>query len=157
MGDVMETIRSWPWGWAWLTLWAIGFCRAGATYVIGRLIASGVISRRRTTREVEPQLRSVTATIERWGPVAVALCFLTVGTQTLVNLGAGMARMSTPRYLMGLVPGAAIWATVWLTIGLAAIASALALSGDRPWGWIVVAGVLAVGIWAWRRRSRRFE
>src|SRR5690606_15185925 len=43
VSDVIESVRSWPWLWAWLAFFAIVFLRAGGTYGIGRAVAAGVL------------------------------------------------------------------------------------------------------------------
>lgn len=150
----MAEIRSWPWAWAWLALFGIVLLRAGATYGIGRLVAAGVLRR----REPGPRLLAAAERVDRWGPPVVTASFLTVGAQTVVNAGAGLARMTWPRYLLGLVPGAAIWATVWSTIGAGAFLVALRTGRDR--GEAVLVGVavlvlvaLVAGLAARRRRD----
>ncbi len=131
----MAEIRSWPWAVAWLVLFAIVLLRAGATYGIGRAVAAGVLRR----RPPGPRLRAAAERVERWGPPVVTASFLTVGAQTVVNAGAGLAGMSVPRYLLGLVPGAAIWATIWSTLGAGAFF--VALRSGRDQGEAVAIGV----------------
>lgn len=130
----MDEIRSWPFLWAWLVLFAIVLLRAGATYALGRLVAAGVV------RRWQPGERAQRAVdrVHRWGPPVVALSFLTVGAQSAVNAAAGLARMPVSRYLLGLVPGAAIWATVWSTVGFAAFYAVVELSEGRPGSLAVV-------------------
>ncbi len=157
MGDLVEEIRSWPWTWAWLTLLAIVVLRAGATYGIGRAIAAGALR----SREPGPRLRHATERVERWGPPVVTLSFLTVGAQTAVNLAAGLARMSLGRYLMGLAPGAAIWATVWTTIGAGLFTAATRAGADHGEAVAILVGtvvvVVLVAVVAGRRRRERVE
>jgi membrane protein DedA with SNARE-associated domain len=43
--------------------------------------------------------------------------FLTVGFQTLINLAAGVTRMSLRHYLPAVVVGSVMWAFVYATIG----------------------------------------
>ncbi len=152
-----EQIRSWPWAWAWLTLFAIVLLRAGATYGIGRLVAAGVVRR----RPPGPRLQAAVDRVERWGPPVVTASFLTVGAQTVVNAGAGLARMSVPRYLVGLVPGAALWATVWSTVGAGVFLAALRSGTDRGQAVAVaVAAVVLVAVVAAvasRRRRGRLD
>ena len=69
--------------------------------------------------------------------------FLTVGAQTLVNAGAGLARMSVGRYLIGLVPGAVVWASLWSTVGAGAFLVALRTGRDRG-DALAVAGLALV-------------
>lgn len=141
MTDVLEEIRSWPFLAAWLTLFAIVLLRAGATYALGRLVAAGVV------RRWEPGERAqrAVAQVHRWGPPVVAASFLTVGAQSAVNAAAGLARMPVPRYLLGLVPGGAVWATVWSTVGFAAFYAVVELGEGRPAALaVVLAAVLVV-------------
>lgn len=137
MNDVLESIRSWPWVWAWLTLFGIVLVRAGATFGIGRAIASSAAR----GREPGPGLAMAIERVDRWGPPAVTLSFLTVGAQTVINLAAGLCRMTVPRYLLGLVPGAALWATVWTSIGAGVFVAVSQLEGS---GWVVAGCCAAV-------------
>jgi membrane protein DedA with SNARE-associated domain len=139
MSDVLDSIRAWPWAWAWLTFFVIVLLRAGGTYGIGRAVAAG------TLRDREPgaRIRAAMDQVERWGPPAVTVSFFTVGAQTAVNLGAGLARMSFQRYLTGLVPGAVIWATVWSTIGMSAFLAVFTGGAERV-AWLFVLLVVVV-------------
>ncbi len=47
----------------------------------------------------------------------MALSFLTIGLQTLMNLAAGTTRMPLIRYLPALAIGGAAWATIYSTVG----------------------------------------
>jgi membrane protein DedA with SNARE-associated domain len=78
--------------------------------------------------------------VRRYGAPAVTLSFLTVGVQTAVNLAAGTLRMPLPRYLPALLLGALVWATIYLTVGLAVLE---ALVGGRS-GLLLLAAVVAV-------------
>ena len=140
MNDVLESIRSWPWAWAWLALFAIVVLRAGGTFVIGRLIASSAAR----GREPSPRMQIAIERVDRWGPPAVTLSFLTVGAQTVINLAAGLCRMTTPRYLLGLVPGAALWATIWTSIGAGVVAVVRSAQSHPALIALVVCVVIAV-------------
>lgn len=142
MNDVIESIRSWPWLWAWLAFFMIVLVRAGATYGIGRAIAAGVLRDRRPGPKVGRAMQQV----HRWGPPAVTVSFFTVGAQTAINLGAGLSRMTLPRYLTGLLPGAAIWATIWSTIGMSAFLAVFSGGSERSAWLIVLAVVVAVAV-----------
>lgn len=139
MSEVLDAIRAWPWFWAWLTFFVIVLLRAGGTYGIGRAIAAGVLRE----REPGPRVRAAMTQVERWGPPAVTVSFFTVGAQTAVNLGAGLARMSFPRYLTGLVPGAVVWASIWSTIGMSAFL-AVFTGGSERLAWLFVLLVVVV-------------
>lgn len=136
----------------------IVFCRAQGTYWLGRGVARGTVRTRWAGRLEGDRVQRAIGTIHRWGPVAVTLSFFTVGVQTVINLTAGYIRMPFPRYLLALVPGCAIWAAIWSTIGTAAFNGAVALAATSPLGLtVIVVGVLGLGLWVWlavrRRRS----
>ena len=139
MSAVIEAIRSWPWLWAWLAFFAIVLLRAGGTYGIGRAVAAGVLR----NRGPGPRTMSAMQQVQRWGPPAVTLSFFTVGAQTGVNLAAGLARMTFPQYLSGLVPGAAVWATIWSTIGMSGFL-AVFTGGSERLAWVLVLLVTAI-------------
>lgn len=138
MSGIIEAMRSWPWAWAWCGFFLVALLRGGATYLIGRGVAAGVIR----WRAPAARTRAVMERVGTWGAPVVALSFLTVGVQTIANLSAGLIEMRWPRYLSGLVPGAAAWATVWSTIGMAAFYALL--GGVRGEPLIALAGIVVV-------------
>ncbi|MGH3358267.1 MAG: DedA family protein [Nocardioidaceae bacterium] len=121
-------------------LFLVACGRAGATYAIGRGVR-GLADRR--TRVLErPVVQRAERVVGRYGAPAVVLCFLTVGVQTAINAAAGGLRMPLARYLPALFAGALIWATIYLTVGMAVL--------EAVWGgqWlplVVLAGAVAVG------------
>ncbi|MDT9593979.1 VTT domain-containing protein [Nocardioides zeae] len=134
-------------------LWLIGTLRAGATYALGRG-ARGASDRGERVRELlaRPGMVRTEAAVQRFGAPAVTLCFLTVGVQTAVNLAAGVLRMPLVHYVPALLLGTAIWATIYVTVGLAVLS---AVWGGRPWLLVVavaVVGVVALAARAVRRR-----
>ena len=71
-------------------LFVIVMLRANGTYWLGRLGTAGV-RRTRLARLLEsPGYLSASERIDRFGPPVVALSFLTIGFQTVVNLAAGV-------------------------------------------------------------------
>lgn len=152
MSDVVETVRSWPWLWAWLAFFAVVLLRAGATYGIGRGIAAGALRDRHPGPKVGQAMRQV----RRWGPPAVTVSFFTVGAQTAVNLAAGLARMSVRRYLTGLLPGAVIWATIWSTIGMSAFLAVFSGGSERA-AWLLVLSVVLAVTFLLARSIRQVE
>lgn len=123
-------------------LFLVVMARANATYWIGRGSAAGA---RRLRRAENPSRRWQRAAqfVNRWGPIAVVLCFLTVGIQTAVNATAGIARMPLRRYLPAVIFGSVLWATLYATVGLAAARAWLAAAARWP-GTMAVVAVLAV-------------
>jgi membrane protein DedA with SNARE-associated domain len=129
-------------------LFVIVMLRANATYWIGRGAAAGT---RRWRGSASPPSRSVTRAqdlVNRWGPVAVVLCFLTIGIQTAVNATAGVTRMPLRRYLPAVTVGALLWAAIYASVGLAAAQAWLAAAARSPVGATTVTVVLVAAVLA---------
>ncbi|WP_318244356.1 DedA family protein [Oerskovia merdavium] len=137
---------------------AIVFVRAQATYWAGRGVARGTVNTSWSRRLESERAQRAISTINTWGPIAVTLSFFTVGVQTVINLTAGYTRMRFSRYLAALLPGCAIWAAIWTTIGIATFNTAVLLAARSPVGLAVIV-LLVVGLVAWivvaSRRRRR--
>ena len=119
-------------------LFVIVMARANGTYWLGRLAAAGTErTRMRKLLHAPGYVRSV-RWIDRWGAPAVSVSFLTVGFQTLINLAAGVTRMSMRHYLPAGVVGSVMWAFVYATIGFVGVSAVVALYGRSP--------ILAVGL-----------
>lgn len=139
-------VPDWPTVPLFCLLFLVAFGRAGATYAIGRG-ARGLADR--STRALErPAVRRAERMVEKYGAPAVVLCFLTVGVQTAVNAAAGGLRMPLWRYLPALFAGALIWATIYLTVGLAVLEAAW---GGRWWLLLVVLAGAGTVAWLVRR------
>jgi len=117
------------------------FIRGNATYWIGRGIAKGVENSRFEKRLHTSGFRRAQQVIQRWGAFAVPLSFLTVGVQSAVNLSVGIGKMPLRRYLPAVALGAAFWALIYTSIGMAVFYAWLVL--DWPW---VVAGLGLIAI-----------
>ena len=146
----LDYIASLPFGIAFVILYVIVLFRAGATYLIGRGIAAGVIKERLEGPRVNKAVRQV----NKWGPIAVLLSFFTVGVQTVINLAAGMTRMPPSRYLIGLIPGAAIWASIWSTIGMSAFLAVVSAQDGNPIGLTISVALLLAIILVWYLSAR---
>ena len=127
-------------------LWAIVLLRAGTTYAIARL-AHRLARRGRIAQWLEgPSVARGIDRVNRWGAPVVTLSFLTVGFQTAVNAAAGLTRMPVPRYIPALLVGGLVWATIYATVGLAAVAAWVDLAIRSPWLAAAVPVVVAVVI-----------
>jgi len=151
----VDQILDLPFEVALAALFAVVMVRVNATYWIGRGAAAGM-ERTRFARALHRLKASkAQALIQRFGPYAVVLTFLTIGLQTAVNFAAGAARMPLGRYLPAAIVGSGIWAFVYATIGLAAIDAWLAVLAASPLAAVLLvlflAG-LAAGLVMWRRR-----
>jgi membrane protein DedA with SNARE-associated domain len=154
----MDLFLSLPLGWAVLALFCGAMLRSNGTYWLARGLAAGA---RRTPldRHLDSGvMHRAGRLINKFGPFAVTLCFLTVGLQTAVIGSAGLARMPQIRFLPAVALGSLIWAVVYATVGLAAVAAWLALLLESPAAAAVLAGVLVLGaaylIWRKRRTAR---
>ena len=145
----MDAILSLPFALAVAILFCIVLLRTNATYWAGRGAAAGLgRSRRLSARLARPRTARALARagrlIERWGPIAVVLAYLTVGLQTAIHLAAGAGRMRLRHYLPAAVVGSAAWALLYATIGLAAIELWVDSALVSPWLWLVVGGGVLV-------------
>lgn len=128
----------------WLILFGVILARAGGTYLLGRLARRGMQRIERVERIMSgPRYRKAEAMIERFGAPVVAVSFLTVGLQTVVNLAAGTTGMSARRYVPALVLGGSLWALIYSTVGLIGF-RALALAYEAAPGLTVGLGVFFV-------------
>ncbi|GAA3750695.1 membrane protein DedA with SNARE-associated domain [Spinactinospora alkalitolerans] len=150
-----EFLEGRPFWVVYSALFGIVFCRAQATYWIGRGLDAG-LHRSRFARRVGDRLTRAQHLINRFGPPAVTLSFMTVGIQTAVNLAAGAMRMRFGRYLTAMVIGCLIWAAIYSLGGLAVIAAWWSLFLHSPLLAIAVGALAATGVlcYAWSRRSR---
>ncbi|MFW5474554.1 DedA family protein [Knoellia sp. CPCC 206450] len=132
MDDLMG---GWPVWAVFAAFWAIAMLRSNATYWAGRGLRAGSGRTRLGSRLEGPAVRRTESLVRRWGAGAVALSFLTVGVQTLVNAAAGALRMPLPRYVPATVLGSLLWATLYTSAGVALWA---AVTGGA-WWWLLVA------------------
>ncbi len=136
-------------------LFVIVMLRANATYWLGRAIVART-GRSRFARVLNSRPYAVGAIwINRWGAPAVALSFLTVGVQTMVNLSAGAARMPMRRYLPSVVVGSVAWAFLYGTVGFAGFIAVRSLWGINP-GLTIGLGVsllVVIGVVLTRKRQ----
>lgn len=134
-------------------LFVIVMARANATFLLGRSIAAGA----RRTRALKLLESRHYATgerwVHRWGAPAVALCFLTVGIQTMVLLAAGITRMPLRRYLPAVIVGSIMWALLYGTVGMIGFKALVLLWNRSPW-LIIALTVLMTGLVVWVVRRR---
>ncbi len=153
MGDgVWYNPMTWdgPWIWVWLALYFIVFCRAGGTHLIGRAVRNGV-SRVGSIQRVlaSAAYQRAERALDRWGPPAVTVSFLTIGFQTVINLASGVIRMRWYRYVPALLIGGALWATIYTTIGSVSI-TAIGIAYNRwPMPTIIITIVMVISLVGW--------
>ncbi|MBB4933648.1 membrane protein DedA with SNARE-associated domain [Lipingzhangella halophila] len=136
-------------------LFVIAFARTQATYWIGRSVDAGV-RRTRYAERLGDRLERAHRLINRFGPPAVTLSYMTVGVQTAVHLAAGAMRMHFARYLAAMLPGCALWAAIYSLGGMAVLAVWWNMFLDSPALATTVAALVAavlVGALLVRRRA----
>lgn len=139
-----------PWIWVWLALFFIVLCRAGGTYLIGRAVRSGVSRISAVQKIMNAAIyQRAEVSLDRWGPPAVAISFLTVGFQTAINLAAGVIRMRWYRYLPALLIGGALWATIYTTVGRVSLVAVGVAYNRWPIPTVVVGVLFVVGLAGW--------
>ena len=123
-------------------MWIVGIVRTSLVYWVAALAAKGSARLHRIREAMErPLYRKARAFINRWGVIAVPLCFLTVGFQTAVIITTGFTRMPLRRWIPAMLIGTLMWAAIYTTIGFA-ILSALGL---EPWMFPVALAFVVTG------------
>jgi membrane protein DedA with SNARE-associated domain len=131
-------------------LFVVACLRGGATYGLARWARSA--AQRHSTWLERPGVARAERAVRRFGAPLVSLSFLTIGIQTAVNASAGMLRMPLKFYLPALAVGAAMWATVYATVGLAAVAALLGRLSPMLLALAVAAVVVVALATVWVRR-----
>ena len=151
--------------WPFVFLFVVVFFRAQATYWLARGAASSAVlatGRQGFLGAIArwfdgPVPRKGAAMLDKWGIIAIPLCFLTVGIQTAINAGAGLVRMRWSTYTIAMIPGCVLWALLYGLGTLAVFAAAIRAIAGSPWGWAGLALIIALiaAKIAWGRRKRR--
>lgn len=111
-------------------MWVVGIVRTSIVYALGALAAEGGARLDRIRKAMDsPLYRKARRLINRWGVIAVPLCFLTVGLQTAVIITTGFTKMPLRRWVPAMLLGTFIWACIYTTIGFAILAAL----GLEPW------------------------
>ncbi len=103
-------------------MWIVGIVRTSIIYALGYLAAAGG-TRLEAIRKLldHPLYQRAQLFINRWGVLAVPLCFLTVGFQTAVIITTGFTRMPLIRWIPAMLIGTFMWGTIYATIGMSVI------------------------------------
>lgn len=147
-----DFVDGWPVWAVFAAFWVIAMLRTNATYWAGRGIRAGGARSRLAQRLDTPAVVRTEAFVDRWGAPVVALSYLTVGFQTLINAAAGALRMPLRHYVPATVVGSLLWATLYTSVGVALWE---ALTGGE-WWWLLVAavaGLVVTGATRWMGRG----
>ena len=136
-------------------MWVVGIVRTSIVYALGALAAEGGARLDRIRKAMDsPPYRKARRLINRWGVVAVPLCFLTVGLQTAVIITTGFTKMPLRRWVPAMLLGTFIWACIYTTIGFAILAAL----GLEPWMFpLALAIVITVMVIVAQLRERRIN
>ena len=136
-------------------MWGVGIVRTSIVYGLGALTAEGGARFDRIRKAMDsPLYRKARRLINRWGVVAVPLCFLTVGLQTAVIITTGFTKMPLRRWVPAMLLGTFIWACIYTTIGFAILAAL----GLEPWMFpLALASVITVMVIVAQLRERRIN
>ena len=136
-------------------MWGVGIVRTSIVYGLGVLTTEGGSRFDRIRKAMDsPLYRKARAFINRWGVIAVPLCFLTVGLQTAVIITTGFTKMPLRRWVPAMLVGTFIWACIYTTIGFAILAAL----GLEPWMFpVALAIVITVLVIAAQLRERRIN
>ena len=137
-------------------MWVVGIVRTSIVYALGALAAEGGARLDRIRKAMDsPLYRKARRLINRWGVVAVPLCFLTVGLQTAVIITTGFTKMPLRRWVPAMLLGTFIWACVYTTIGFAILAALGLESWMFPLALAIVITVLVIVSQLRERRINR--
>lgn len=136
-------------------MWVVGIVRTSIVYALGALAAEGGARLDRIRKAMDsPLYRKARRLINRWGVVAVPLCFLTVGLQTAVIITTGFTKMPLRRWVPAMLVGTFMWACIYTTIGFAILAAL----GLEPWMFpLALAIVITVMVIVAQLRERRIN
>lgn len=94
--------------------------------------------------------------LRRRGWIAIPLCFLTVGVQSVITVSAGAIGMSIPAWIATAFAGWLAWAAIYSTIGFAMWGTAVSAAAGSPMGIaIIVTAVAALVVYVVLVRPRR--
>lgn len=136
-------------------MWVVGIVRTSIVYALGALAAEGGARLDRIRKAMDsPLYRKARAFINRWGVIAVPLCFLTVGLQTAVIITTGFTKIPLRRWVPAMLVGTFMWACIYTTIGFAILAAL----GLEPWMFpLALAIVITVLVIVTQLRERRIN
>ena len=136
-------------------MWVVGIVRTSIVYALGALAAEGSARLDRIRKAMDsPLYRKARRLINRWGVIAVPLCFLTVGLQTAVIITTGFTKMPLRRWVPAMLVGTFMWACIYTTIGFAILAAL----GLEPWMFpLALAIVITVMVIVAQLRERRIN
>lgn len=110
--------------------WVVGILRTSIIFSLGWAAASGSERwKRLRTAFTHPIYQKAQVVVNKWGVLAVPICFLTLGFQTAVIMTTGFTKMPLIRWIPAMLLGTFIWGLIYGTVGMAVVWAWL----ERPW------------------------
>jgi membrane-associated protein len=124
---------------------AIASCVAGALagYSWARVVGEHGLTAAAERFHQTKRLNRVTARLKVAGSRDIGLCRLIPGLRVYTSLVAGAVGVDRRRFLLGVVPSAVLWASVYMVIGVVAGVPAMHFLGELQ-GLILQGGILVV-------------
>lgn len=155
-----------PFWLVFLALFLGAMARGQMMYWAGRIVTEQTLQRTKPTGgwqlKVHAWLQGGGAdagirAIRRWGLAIVPVGYLTVGFQSMVQVGAGVLRIRLVWYVLAQIPGALAWALIYSTIGFAIWGAFIAAAAGSPLGLaaILAVAIVLVATIVLRRRHRK--
>lgn len=137
-----QTSGEWPFLLVWVLFFIGGAVRGTFMHWLGRRVRR--FDQGRKGLADRPSVQRAERLVRRFGAPAVALCYLTVGVQSAVMIASGVLLMPWTRFVPATLVGAALWATLYTTVGMSVLYAAVGRLD--PW-WLL--GLFGVGLLVW--------
>ncbi|MCL2112797.1 MAG: hypothetical protein FWH31_02485 [Streptococcaceae bacterium] len=143
--NMLNWVASLPLWQATLFLFIVVFFRAQMTFWLGKLMYKGILKTnlsKNTTRSEEK--RAGIAALQKYGWPVIPLSFLTVGFQSVVQIGAGLLDWNWFKYTLVALPGYLAWGFIYAFGGLALFRSI----ANGSIGLLIIALIVAFLVWS---------
>lgn len=148
----------------YLFLFVVVSLRSSATFWLGRY-ATYLLRKERSSSSPfaqkiqawarSPRFEAGQRKVAKRGWPLITLCFFTIGVQSVILVGAGLARVKGWHFVAAAFPGWIGWALIYSTVGMVALATLWAAILGSVWAWVAIVACLIIGtcciVW---RRSR---
>lgn len=118
MNSIINWVSELPLWQATLFMFAGVFCRAQTTFWIGKFAHLGIIKTNWGKKKIDSEDKMGMLILKKYGWPIIPLSFLTVGLQSVIQLGAGLLDWKWLKYTLAALPGYVVWAFVYAFGGL---------------------------------------
>jgi membrane protein DedA with SNARE-associated domain len=120
MEKMLDWLSQLPLWQASLFLFIVVFFRAQLTFWLGKFVHKGILkSGFGKKRSREQENKAGISAIQKYGWPVIPLSFLTVGFQSVVQIGAGLLDWKWTKYTLAALPGYLAWGFIYAVGGLA--------------------------------------